>query len=81
MPAPIMKAAKSLQTGQISKPVEVEGQFVIVRVKERKVQSKGSPEAIREQVRKELALREAPPLKETMQRLREKWNVKVSGTY
>ncbi|WP_201317696.1 peptidylprolyl isomerase [Paenibacillus sp. EPM92] len=81
VPAPIMKAAKSLQTGQISKPVEVEGQFVIVRVKERKVQSKGSPEAIREQVRKELALREAPPLKETMQRLREKWNVKVSGTY
>lgn len=78
VPAPIMKAARLLQTGQISKPVEVDGQYVIVRVKERKIQSKGSPEAIREQVRKELALREAPPLKETMQRLRQKWDVKVN---
>ncbi|SDE54417.1 foldase protein PrsA [Paenibacillus sp. UNCCL117] len=76
----ILKAGKQLQPGQVSKPIEVDGSYVIVRLRERKVQSKGSPESIREQVRRELALREAPPMKETMAKLRVKWNVQIRET-
>ncbi|WP_159888022.1 peptidylprolyl isomerase [Paenibacillus puerhi] len=76
----ILKAGKQLQPGQVSKPVEVDGKYVIVKLRERKVESKGSPEAIREQVRRELALREALPMKETIAKLREKWNVQIRET-
>ncbi|WP_281883926.1 SurA N-terminal domain-containing protein [Paenibacillus sp. YYML68] len=77
VPPAIMKAAKQLQPGQISKPLEVEGQYVVLMLTERKVQSKGSPEIIREQVRKELALRIAPSTKETLAKLRDKWKVRI----
>ncbi|MEK8132994.1 peptidyl-prolyl cis-trans isomerase [Paenibacillus filicis] len=76
-PPAILKAGKQLQPGQVSKPIEVDGKYVLLRLKERKVLSKGSEEAIREQVRRELALREAPPMKETMAKLRVKWNVQI----
>lgn len=77
----VMKAAISLKPGEVSKPVEADGRYVIVRVAERKEESKGSPEVLREQVRKELALREAPPLKETLANLRKKWNVTIRESF
>lgn len=77
----VMKAAISLKPGEVSKPVEADGRYVIVRVADRKEQSKGSQEVLREQVRKELALREAPPLKETLENLRKKWNVTIRESF
>lgn len=77
VPPAVLKAGNALKPGEISKPVEVSGEYVIVRLADRKEQSKGSPEVLREQVRKELALREAPPLGDTLVQLRKKWNVTV----
>ncbi|MBP1153505.1 MULTISPECIES: peptidyl-prolyl cis-trans isomerase [unclassified Paenibacillus] len=77
----VMEAAISLKPGEVSKPMEADGRYVIVRVAERKEQSKGSPEVLREQVRKELALREAPPLNDALERLRKKWNVTLRESF
>ncbi|AFC33694.1 putative PpiC-type peptidyl-prolyl cis-trans isomerase [Paenibacillus mucilaginosus 3016] len=77
VPAAVMKAAKPLRKGEVSKPVEWEGQYVLVKVQDRKELSKGSPQEIREQVRKEIALSQAPPIKQTVSRLRDKWKVQV----
>ncbi|MDQ1910923.1 peptidyl-prolyl cis-trans isomerase [Paenibacillus sp. GD4] len=78
VPGALMKIAKGMKAGEISKPIEESGQLYILKVKERKETSKGSPEEIRERIRKELALREAPPMQEMIKELRKKWNVSVT---
>lgn len=79
--APIMKAAKQLKTGEVSKPIDIGGKFAIIRVKDRKEAGGESASAVREQVRKELALREAPPMKEVISKLREKWKARILETF
>ncbi|UUZ82160.1 peptidylprolyl isomerase [Paenibacillus sp. P26] len=79
--APIMKAAKRLKTGEVSKPIDIGGKFAIIRVKDRKEAGGESASAVREQVRKELALREAPPMKEVISKLREKWKARILETF
>ncbi|CAG7656387.1 peptidyl-prolyl cis-trans isomerase [Paenibacillus allorhizosphaerae] len=78
IPAAVMKSAKQLKPGQTSAPIEVDGAFVVLKLKERKEALKtGSDNAIKEQVRKEMALREAPSIKEIIKKLREKWKVTI----
>ncbi|MDO3681753.1 peptidyl-prolyl cis-trans isomerase [Paenibacillus ehimensis] len=81
VPAPVMKIAKQLKQGEIGKPVEVDGKYVIVKLRERKETSKEEPAAIQERVRKDLALREAPPMKEILRTLRDKWKVSVQANF
>ncbi|WP_028551933.1 peptidyl-prolyl cis-trans isomerase [Paenibacillus sp. UNC451MF] len=75
--APIMKAAKQLKVGEVSKAIDMNGQLFIVKLKDRKEQPKLSKEALMESVRKEIALRAAPPLKDAIMKLREKYKVNM----
>ncbi|MCZ8523680.1 MULTISPECIES: peptidyl-prolyl cis-trans isomerase [Paenibacillus] len=81
LPPAVMKAAKTLKKGEISKPVQVDGSYVLVKVQDRKEISKGLPQEVREQVRKDIALSQAPPMKQTVEKLREKWKVQVQGGF
>ncbi|TVY06778.1 peptidyl-prolyl cis-trans isomerase [Paenibacillus cremeus] len=81
VPVSIMKAAKQLKPGETSKPIEEGGQFFILRLKERKEELKAEEGAVKEQVRKELALRMAPSIKDIVKQLREKWKVSVLQTF
>ncbi|MFH5186681.1 peptidylprolyl isomerase [Paenibacillus sp. TAB 01] len=74
----LMKAAGQLKAGDITKPIEVSGHLYILKLKDRKAEPALNKEAIRDTVRKELALSEAPPLKEVMKTLREKWKVAIT---
>ncbi|MCZ8517593.1 peptidyl-prolyl cis-trans isomerase [Paenibacillus filicis] len=78
---PILKAAKQLGTGEVSKPFDIGGKLAIIRVKDRKERGKEAQDAIREKVRKELALQEAPPIKEVLGKLRDKWKVQILETF
>jgi len=75
---PILKAARQLKVGEVSKPVELDGQLYIIKLKDRKEQPKQQKEELMERVRKDIALREAPPMKEYIKKLRKKWNVSVT---
>ncbi|MBU7320911.1 peptidyl-prolyl cis-trans isomerase [Paenibacillus oleatilyticus] len=81
VPAPIMKIAKQLKQGEVGKTVEVDGKYVIVKLRERRETSKEEPVVVQERVRKDLALREAPPMKETLRTLRDKWKVTVRANF
>lgn len=71
VPATIMTAAKSLKPGNISAPIATDnGFFTVIRLKERKEIDKATLELTRERVRKELALHQAPPLKELVKNWR-----------
>jgi foldase protein PrsA len=76
--APLLLAAKPLKVGEISKPIELNNQLYIIKLKDRKEEPKLSREQLRETVRKEMALREAPPLKEVIKTLRAKWKVSIT---
>jgi foldase protein PrsA len=72
IPAPIIKMAKTLGTGEISAPIEVEGHYYIIRLLDVKENSKGTLEEIKSALRKQLALQKALPLKEITKDLRKK---------
>jgi foldase protein PrsA len=78
IPDQLLKAAKQLKVGETSKPIQLNNQVYIVKLKDRKEEPKISKEQLREKVRKEMALREAPPLKEVINTLRAKWNVSIT---
>jgi foldase protein PrsA len=73
----LLKAAKELKAGQISKPFELDGKFAVVKVKERKDTAEEPKEGLRERIRRDLALHEAPPLTDFVNKLREKWQVQI----
>jgi foldase protein PrsA len=74
----IMSAAKKLKVGEVSKPVLFNDNFYILKLKELKEDSKAKKDELKEIVRKEMALREAPPLKDVMLKLRERWKVSIT---
>ncbi|SDO93990.1 foldase protein PrsA [Paenibacillus sp. yr247] len=75
--APVLEAAKLLKVGEVSKPVSVPQGFAIVKLKNRREKANPDHAFIRENVRRELALREAPPLKDYVLQLRTKWKVTI----
>jgi len=74
---PILTAAKQLKLGEVSAPVSVLQGFALVKLKGRRDKENPEQPYIRDNVRKELALQQAPPLKDYVAGLREKWNAKV----
>ncbi|MCS7463181.1 peptidyl-prolyl cis-trans isomerase [Paenibacillus doosanensis] len=76
--APLLKAVKQLKVGEVSKPVDWNGHLYILKLKDRKEDPQMSKEALMESVRKELALRAAPPINDVVQKLREKWKVNIT---
>jgi foldase protein PrsA len=71
--APIMNAAKQLKVGETSKPIAVDNGYAIVNLRDRREKPNPELSFIKENVRKELAFRYAPPLKEIVTKLRAKW--------
>jgi foldase protein PrsA len=74
----LLTAAKQLKVGEVSKPIVFNGEFHIIKLKERKEDSKAKKDELKEIVKKEMALREAPPLKDVISKLRERWKVSIS---
>jgi foldase protein PrsA len=69
----IMNAAKQLKVGEYSKSISMDKGFAIVRLKDRRTKPNPDRAFIRDNVRRELALRDALPLKDVVKKLREKW--------
>lgn len=76
----ILNAAKEMSVGDISHPVQTEAGYAVVKLLDRKEDKKSDPEAIRESVRKQLALQKAPAIKDYIQELREKWKATLIGS-
>jgi foldase protein PrsA len=74
----LLNAAKKLKVGEISKPLDVQGEIYIIKLRDRKEESKGKLDERFENVRKEMALREAPPMKDIIKKLREQWKVSIT---
>ncbi len=67
-----------MQAGQISAPIPLDkGQYAVIRLKERKEKGKDFVDMIREGVRRDLALHQAPPLKDILSSLRAKRNASI----
>ncbi|MCY9697595.1 peptidyl-prolyl cis-trans isomerase [Paenibacillus alginolyticus] len=75
--APVLETAKLLKVGEVSKPVPLPQGFAIVKLKNRREKVNPDLAFVRENVRRELALHEAPPLKDYVKQLREKWKVSI----
>lgn len=75
--APVLEAAKLLKAGEVSKPVALTQGFAIVKLKSKREKANPDVTFIRENVRRELALQEAPPLKDYVSQLRTKWKAMV----
>ncbi|SEC38339.1 peptidylprolyl isomerase [Paenibacillus sp. GP183] len=73
----IMNAAKMLKVGEYSKPITVQQGFAIVKLKDRRTKSDPNRSFIRDNVKRELALQKAPPLKDIVKKLREKWKAEI----
>ncbi|NEW09570.1 peptidylprolyl isomerase [Paenibacillus sp. SYP-B3998] len=75
--APILEAVKLLKVGEFSKPVAVQQGFAIAKLKNKRDKVNPDHAFIRENVRRELALQEAPPLKDYVVSIRNKWGAKI----
>ncbi|OPH51218.1 hypothetical protein BC351_34975 [Paenibacillus ferrarius] len=75
--APVLGAAKLLKVGEVSKPVSMAQGFAIVKLKNKRDKANPDQSFIRENVRRELALQQAPPLKDYVLQLRTKWKVSI----
>ncbi|MNY71924.1 hypothetical protein D3C86_2103730 [compost metagenome] len=72
-----MEAAKLLKVGEVSKPIPVLQGFAVVLLKGKRDKKNPDLVFIRENVRRELALQQAPPLKDFVAQLRGKWKASV----
>ncbi|WP_438448979.1 foldase protein PrsA [Gorillibacterium sp. sgz5001074] len=77
IPQEYLKAARTLKVGDVAGPVETDGGFAVILLKDKKDQSKGSMEEIRARVTKQLALQKAPPLQDILQSLRKKYDAVI----
>lgn len=73
----VRQVAKLLKVGGISDPIQVENGYAVVKLVERKEESRGTPQQLRKAIRQELALQKAPPLQEVIRGLREKYKVEL----
>lgn len=74
----ILQAAKAMQPGQISGKIKLEdGSYAVVKMIDRRMEEQEDESVIRENVKKLLALQEAPPLKEVVQELRTSHHVQI----
>jgi foldase protein PrsA len=73
----IMNAAKMLKAGEYSKPISVQQGYAIIQLKDRRTKADPDRSFIRDNVKRELALQKAPPLKYIVSKLREKWKAEI----
>lgn len=75
--APVLEAAKLLKAGEVSKAVALPQGFAVVKLRNKREKANPDKAFVRENVRRELALQEAPPLKDYVSQLRTKWKVAI----
>ncbi|MDF2926316.1 MAG: peptidylprolyl isomerase [Paenibacillaceae bacterium] len=73
----ILKAARMMKVNEVRGPIPTEEGFAVIRLRDKKEQSKGTTEEIRESVRKMLALQKAPPIQDIVQTLRNKFKAVI----
>lgn len=74
----ILQAAMRMKPGQISGRIELEdGSYAIIKLIDRRTEDQEDESVIRANVKKQLALQEAPPLKEVVQELRISHHVQI----
>lgn len=72
-PQEILKAARTLKVGDLAGPIPMADGFAVILLKDKKEESKGTSDEIKESVRKMLALQKAPPMQDIIQSLRDKF--------
>lgn len=77
IPSELMNVAKKLQNNELSKPIKLSESYAILRLVERKEPDSQEKQKIRNHIRTELALSQAPSTQNVIQQLRERWNVKI----
>ncbi|MFD0869644.1 Foldase protein prsA precursor [Chlamydia abortus] len=76
----ILQAARSMEIGEISRPIPLDGGYAVIKLTNRKVDSIGTKEQIHEMVKKRLSLQKAPPLKEVVATIRKKREAVILDT-
>lgn len=81
LPAAVMKLARTIHSGESAGPLKVSDGYAIVYVKDVRAEDNESPQAIRQQVRQELALQQAGPLDELKKNLRSKYGARMTTEF
>lgn len=79
LPDNVKETIASVTPGEDSNPIPVDGQFVIVRVLERKDAVQLSYDEVKDQIRRELAMAQVESLDEVLDRLKTTAGVKIVG--
>jgi foldase protein PrsA len=66
-----------LKAGEYSKPISVQQGYAIIKLKDRRTKLNPERTFIRDNVKRELALQKALPLKDIVKTLREKWKAEI----
>lgn len=73
----ILEKARLLEIGEIGKPIETSEGYVVIKMVDREQEEQADLEVIRENVRKQIALQKALPIKEYILTLRDKWHTEI----
>ncbi|MCL6457091.1 MAG: peptidylprolyl isomerase [Gorillibacterium sp.] len=77
LPVNMLEKAKEMKSGDISKPIETSEGYVVIKLVDQAQEEELAPDEIRDNVRKQLALQKAPPIKDYIISLREKWKAEI----
>lgn len=80
VPQELLKAARKMKVGDVSGPVKTAEGYTVIRLKDKKDVSKGTPEQIRQKVHRLLALQKAPPMQDITQSLRLKYKTVIEDS-
>lgn len=69
----ILGVAASLQPGEVSRPIQLDIGYALLRMDQKKEVRRGPDRAAREALRHDLILAKAPPVREVVRQLREKY--------
>ncbi|WP_134685197.1 peptidyl-prolyl cis-trans isomerase [Brevibacillus migulae] len=79
LPDNVKETIASVKIGESSNPIPVDGQYVIIRVLERKDAVQLSYEEVKDQIRRELAMAQVESLDEVLDRLKKTVGVTIVG--
>ena len=77
VPPEILEAAKNLDIGSISQPIETADGYAVIKLLDRKDMTDSERKAVQDSVRKRLLLQKAPSMKDVLDSLLKKYNARV----
>ncbi|MBC8080829.1 MAG: peptidylprolyl isomerase [Gorillibacterium sp.] len=78
LPINMLEKAKVMKPGDISKPIETSEGYVVIKLVDQVQEEPQDPEELQNNVRKQLALQKAPPIKDYIFSLRQKWKAMIN---